>query len=45
MIDHTGVNVSDQDAARAFYSKALEPLGYRLAHEQGPFLGFATAPG
>jgi catechol 2,3-dioxygenase-like lactoylglutathione lyase family enzyme len=45
MIDHTGVNVSDQDAARAFYSKALEPLGYRLAHEQGPFLGFADSAG
>ena len=28
MIDHTGVNVSDQDAARAFDSNALEPLGH-----------------
>jgi catechol 2,3-dioxygenase-like lactoylglutathione lyase family enzyme len=43
MIDHTGVNVSDQDAARTFYSTALGPLGYRLAHEQGPFLGFADS--
>jgi catechol 2,3-dioxygenase-like lactoylglutathione lyase family enzyme len=45
MIDHTGVNVSDQEAARAFYSKALQPLGYRLVHEQGPFLGFADSDG
>jgi catechol 2,3-dioxygenase-like lactoylglutathione lyase family enzyme len=45
MIDHTGVNVTDQDEAKVFYSKALEPLGYRLAHEQGPFLGFADSGG
>jgi catechol 2,3-dioxygenase-like lactoylglutathione lyase family enzyme len=45
MIDHTAVNVSDQDAAKTFYSQALEPLGYRLAHEQGPFLGFADSAG
>ena len=31
----------DQDAARSFYSKALEPLGYSLAFEQGEFMGFA----
>ena len=35
MIDHTAVNVSDQEAAKAFYSKALEPLGYSLAFEAG----------
>jgi hypothetical protein len=45
MIDHTAVNVSDQEAAKAFYSKALEPLGYSLAFEAGEFMGFADANG
>jgi catechol 2,3-dioxygenase-like lactoylglutathione lyase family enzyme len=45
MIDHVGVNVTDLDRAKAFYSKALEPLGYALVHEQGEFLGFADAAG
>jgi len=45
MIDHTALNVSDLDAAKSFYSKALEPLGYSLAFEQGNFLGFADAAG
>jgi catechol 2,3-dioxygenase-like lactoylglutathione lyase family enzyme len=30
MIDHTGLQVSDPAASRAFYEKALEPLGYRV---------------
>ena len=42
MIDHTAVNVTDQDAARSFYTKALEPLGYSLAFEQGEFMGSPT---
>lgn len=45
MIDHTAVNVSDQEAAKAFYTNALEPLGYSLAFEAGEFLGFADAHG
>ncbi len=45
MIDHTAVNVTDLDAAKAYYSKALEPLGYSLAFEMGDFLGFADANG
>ena len=45
MLDHTAVNVSDQDAARDFYSKALAPLGYTLAFEAGEFLGFADETG
>ena len=27
IIDHTGLSVSDYDAAKAFYTKALAPLG------------------
>jgi catechol 2,3-dioxygenase-like lactoylglutathione lyase family enzyme len=45
MIDHTAVNVSDHEAAKTFYSKALAPLGYSLVFEQGEFLGFADAAG
>jgi len=45
MIDHAAVNVTDVEAAKSFYSKALEPLGYSLAFEQGEFLGFADDAG
>jgi len=45
MIDHTAVNVSDFEAAKRFYAKALEPLGYSLAFEAGEFMGFADANG
>ena len=44
MVDHTAV-ISDQGAATAFYTKALEPLGYALAFEAGEFMGFADANG
>lgn len=44
MIDHTAVNVSDLEAAKSFYTRALEPLGYSLAFEVGGFLGFADGP-
>ena len=33
MIDHVGFSVSDYARARAFYQKALAPLGYRLVME------------
>ena len=45
MIDHTAVNVSDQESAKTFYSQALEPLGYSLAFEAGEFMGFADEHG
>jgi catechol 2,3-dioxygenase-like lactoylglutathione lyase family enzyme len=45
MIDHAAVNVTDLEAAKQYYSKALEPLGYSLAFEVGDFLGFADANG
>ena len=44
MIDHTAVNVSDQDAARAFYSKALEPLGYRSRTSRARSWASRTVP-
>ena len=40
MIDHTAVNVTDLGAAKAFYSQALEPLGYAVVFEFGEFVGF-----
>lgn len=33
MIDHTGVGVSDFERSKAFYEKALAPLGYVLIME------------
>jgi catechol 2,3-dioxygenase-like lactoylglutathione lyase family enzyme len=43
MIDHTGFNVSDLDRSKAFYSKALAPLGYTLSLEiEEMSAGFAT---
>ena len=33
MIDHTGYGMSDPKKSRAFYEKALAPLGYRVLIE------------
>jgi catechol 2,3-dioxygenase-like lactoylglutathione lyase family enzyme len=33
MIDHTGIHVSKPDVSRAFYEKALAPLGYTVLME------------
>jgi len=33
MIDHTGFNMSDPRKSRAFYEKALAPLGYAVIME------------
>ncbi len=33
MIDHVGFSVSDYPRAKAFYTKALAPLGYKLVME------------
>jgi catechol 2,3-dioxygenase-like lactoylglutathione lyase family enzyme len=45
MIDHTAVNVTDLGAAKAFYARALEPLGYSLMFEAGDYLGFGDEGG
>jgi catechol 2,3-dioxygenase-like lactoylglutathione lyase family enzyme len=40
MIDHIGISVSDYDAAKAFYDKALAPLGASLVMTVPPeFVG------
>ena len=36
MIDHTGLSVSDFAASRAFFVKALAPLGYKVIMEFPP---------
>jgi catechol 2,3-dioxygenase-like lactoylglutathione lyase family enzyme len=39
MIDHVGFGVSDYEASKAFYAKALEPLGIELLMEPIPSTG------
>ena len=36
MIDHIGLDVSDIEKSRAFYARALDPLGYRIVQEVRP---------
>ena len=37
---HVAVNVTDFDAAKAFYLGALEPLGYRVVYEEPDALAY-----
>ena len=39
VIDHISIPVSDYEASRAFYTRALEPLGYRPSEEPAPGVG------
>lgn len=45
MLDHAAVNVRDGAAARAFYERALEPLGYTVGMEVEEHVGFRSAEG
>ena len=40
MIDHVGLGVSDLDASKAFYERALRPLGYQLLMQRDGSAGF-----
>jgi len=40
IIDHIGINVSDFERAKAFYTKALAPLGITLLMEFGRAAGY-----
>jgi catechol 2,3-dioxygenase-like lactoylglutathione lyase family enzyme len=44
MLDHVGVNVRDYAASRAFYERALEPLGLGIvmANDEWKAAGFGT---
>ncbi len=40
MFDHVGINVRDYGESRAFYERALEPLGYGVVMEFGHACAF-----
>src|SRR5262249_36193009 len=42
MIDHFTLTVRDFKRSRAFYEKALAPLGYQVSMQFKGFLGFGT---
>jgi catechol 2,3-dioxygenase-like lactoylglutathione lyase family enzyme len=42
MIDHTGVNCSDIKKSKAFYQRALAPLGYEVLKEFPGAVGFGA---
>jgi catechol 2,3-dioxygenase-like lactoylglutathione lyase family enzyme len=39
-LDHIGISVTDSERSKAFYTKALAPLGITLVMEFGPACGF-----
>jgi catechol 2,3-dioxygenase-like lactoylglutathione lyase family enzyme len=39
MLDHVGLDVTDYEVSRAFYEKALAPLGLELMMEPAPGIG------
>jgi catechol 2,3-dioxygenase-like lactoylglutathione lyase family enzyme len=46
MIDHTGIQVSDYEASKAFYTLVLATLGYELRKEvDGQACGFGVPSG
>ena len=45
MIDHTGINVSNFAASKAFYLQALAPLGYTVKLELPNAAGFGEIAG
>lgn len=45
MIDHTGINVSNLEASKAFYLKTLAPLGYTVKLELKNAAGFGEKTG
>jgi catechol 2,3-dioxygenase-like lactoylglutathione lyase family enzyme len=38
-LDHVGLDVVDYEASKAFYARALEPLGLRMIMEPVPEVG------
>ena len=41
-LDHTGIYVTDFEAAKAFYLAALEPLGYKIIFEMPHVVGMGA---
>ena len=44
MIDHIGIKISDLARSKAFYDKALAPLGYAQLMTFEQFAGYGVAP-
>jgi len=42
MLDHVSLVVSDPQKARAFYERALKPLGYAVLIDYGALVGFGA---
>lgn len=42
MLDHIGLDVNDITKSKAFYLKALKPLGYEIFMEWEQWVGFAV---
>jgi catechol 2,3-dioxygenase-like lactoylglutathione lyase family enzyme len=45
MLDHIGIEVSDLERSKAFYSAALAPVGYSLAYDFDGGAGFTWGEG
>lgn len=45
MVDHVALNIRDLAAAKAFYERALAPLGYMVGMELEADVGFRSAEG
>jgi len=45
MLDHIGIGVTDHERSRAFYERALKPLGIGIIVEVTPETGGETATG
>lgn len=42
MLDHVAINVRSLSTTKAFYERALEPLGYSVGMEVGEHVGFRS---
>lgn len=43
MLDHLIITVNNKETSKAFYLKALEPLGFAVVMDFGPGVGFGIA--
>jgi catechol 2,3-dioxygenase-like lactoylglutathione lyase family enzyme len=43
VFDHVAINVSDMEASRRFFARALAPLGYEISFESPDWTGMQAA--
>ena len=43
IIDHIGIGTADYEGSKAFFAKALAPLGIEIIAEYEPWVGFGKA--